>query len=146
MNTEYQIKYLGDLAEKNPCGLAWDMREAIRAGRDAIRAQQERENPKPLSLAELKERVGKPVYVVSWDVIHVEGWNIYYGPSRFDKSKHILVFSDASDKYSPEYGKTWIAYDHEPKEAGAVKDCSMCVRSKEATCTVEECAAIGKKA
>lgn len=37
MNINYQIKYLDDLAEKNPCDLAWDMREAIRAGRDALR-------------------------------------------------------------------------------------------------------------
>jgi hypothetical protein len=41
VNAEYQIKYLDDLAEKNPCDLAWDMREAIRAGRDALRAQLE---------------------------------------------------------------------------------------------------------
>ncbi len=43
MTIEYQIKYLDDLAEKNPCQLAWDMREAIRAGRDALRKQAERE-------------------------------------------------------------------------------------------------------
>lgn len=45
MTIRYQIKYLDDLAEKNKdLDIRWDMREAIRAGRDALKEKQKREN------------------------------------------------------------------------------------------------------
>ena len=82
----------------------------------ALRDQTERENPQALTLEELKKRVDKPVYVVSWDVVHTEGWKIYYGPSRYDDTKTILTFSDGTIKWLSNYGKTWAAYAREPKE------------------------------
>lgn len=81
----------------------------------ALRAQQEREDPKPLTLKELKERVGKPVFVVNLDFPRSE-WKIYKGLSRFDKTGSVLIFS-REQYWRSQYGKTWLAYAHEPREA-----------------------------
>lgn len=80
--------------------------------RSALRAQQERENPKPLTLEELRERAGKyPVFCVDIEE------DLPFGTSRewaiekvHEKLVHRYVWRfDA-------YGKTWLAYGHEPKE------------------------------
>lgn len=86
---------------------------------EALRAQQERENPKPLTLEELRERFGKPVWI---DVIgNEEREPSLYAivGNEWDEGDgidlHDLINDDGA-AYEL-YGKTWLAYDHEPKEA-----------------------------
>ena len=73
------------------------------------RAQQKREDPKPLTLEELRQMDGEPVWIV---------W-----PDGRIKSQWWIVGSlewhnmDFFDPYTPcDYGKTWLAYRHKPKE------------------------------
>ncbi len=88
--------------------------EAIRAGIAALRSQAERENPKPLTLDELKERVGKPVWCVTLcedDIEHtgVKGeWGIAYDD---------CVLTRHYDFQFCVYEKFWNAYVTEPKES-----------------------------
>ena len=69
---------------------------------DALKEKAERENPSPLTIEELWQMDGIPVWIK-------------------DKHSSGYEFSeDAADYFegrSPkEYGKTWIAYRHKPKE------------------------------
>lgn len=70
----------------------------------ALREQQERINPKPLTLDELKERVGKPVWI-EW--VNKGNRDLYSGEDGW-----AIVHSwwDLSA-----YKKTYICYVHEPK-------------------------------
>lgn len=75
----------------------------------ALEEKAERDNPKPLTLEQLNERICKPVYIVdhynaidSWFIV---GNNDWYTDGYED--------SDAVQLY----GKTWFAYDYEPKES-----------------------------
>lgn len=80
----------------------------------AIREQEERKNPKPLTLAELKTHLSKrhpheiePLYIVFNPPIPVDyapRWRDAYNLSN-------LVACNAED-----YGKTWLAYRDKPKE------------------------------
>lgn len=88
----------------------YDREAAFEIALSALREKAERENPKPLTLEELKERVEKPVYIM-WRPD--ENW-------RFAESGWVVVELDGEfiDGYSfKNYGQTWLAYDHEPKEA-----------------------------
>lgn len=48
--------------------------EACRMGADALREQQDRENPKPLTLDELRQMDGEPVWLMvesgMWGIVH----------------------------------------------------------------------------
>lgn len=66
----------------------------------ALRAQAERQNPRPLTLEQLREMDGEPVWYhhladVEW---MWEGWHIH---------RNDLVKLD-------DYGKTWLPYAHKP--------------------------------
>lgn len=77
----------------------------------ALRAQAERQNPKPLTLEELRERVGKPVWRVG---VNVKEW-IFPAAVSIVPYKQIWFFD--SDGYAHtalcEHEKY---YDHPPKE------------------------------
>ena len=85
----------------------------------ALREQAARLNPHPLTLEELRERVGKPAW------IEVKNEAEYCEPSywaivgnEWDNGEGIAL----DDAYTGDgaayylYGKTWLAYDHEPQE------------------------------
>jgi hypothetical protein len=100
-----------------------DNREFVDFVIAAFRAQQERENPKPLSLGELKEKKKGWVWIVdNCKDMPYSGWAIarndiimYLWDSEFAPVG--LARKDLSDKYyTKNYGRTWLAYDHEPKE------------------------------
>jgi len=87
----------------------------------ALRAQQERENPKPLTLEQLKERVGKTVWIIEGNQNHpaeceIHCVEIYRCDSRY---VYFFYFGCATEEglLIEHYGTTWLAYDHEPKEA-----------------------------
>ncbi len=84
--------------------------------RDAIR-----DNPHPLSLDELRERDGKPVwtYTIGSDE---GGWELVKFTTICASPWHEIIECIHMDEeqYGCEistYGKTWLAYDHKPKEA-----------------------------
>lgn len=80
---------------------------------EALRAMEERDNPKPLTLDQLKERVGKPVWFKP--VNNDEGW--WRVISRTEPLDGDAFYFTDSYCWRNAYGKTWLAYDHEPKES-----------------------------
>lgn len=93
------VRYINGEAEAyiNNCLL-----QAIRSGAAALRAQAERENPQPLTLEQLRERIGRPYYHVS----HVG-----------NKNNKWVILQKAIGEHPEDYhyGEWWLAYDHEPK-------------------------------
>ena len=104
----------------NLCGLAasnpncFPDYKAMDMAIEALKEKEARENPAPLSLSELKSKIGEPVYVVSPDntlAKPLRGW---------------CVFIDVDDECIREkaygwvgmarYGERWIAYAGKPKE------------------------------
>ncbi|MFA5378471.1 MAG: hypothetical protein WC455_22140 [Dehalococcoidia bacterium] len=95
------------------CDEAADMIEQLQSDNVTLRAQQVREDPKPLTLEELKERVGKPVWCEMQPDYYKCG---VIGEKRISEDKKRLVIGFS-------YGWEWIEdivrrgtiYDHEPK-------------------------------
>ena len=77
----------------------------------ALRERIERGNQKPLTLDELREMGGEPVYVVWPDGRIKNGWMIVGSTIWID-----LFWDDLHDERS-DYGFAWVAYRYKPKEA-----------------------------
>lgn len=97
--------------------------EAVRLSLVALREKAEREKIEPLTLDELRQMDGEPVYVSDlrspknseYCIIHA---NDKYGYG--DKYRCAQIAGCECFWYSfEEYGERWIAYRHEPKEAEA---------------------------
>ena len=76
---------------------------------DALKEKLERENPKQLTIEELKTMIGEPVWVQGPGLPQYGRWAIVedaFGTSLF------LV----NDFTCHDIGKTWEAYRHKPKE------------------------------
>lgn len=110
MTTEEAIKF----AKYAPTfAIEPEVQEFYRMCEEALRAKQERENPKPLTLDELRGMVGEPVYISDmgerfgpldgWPVIEEVGYNL-------------IVIRGGGWLTLREYGKTWLAYRNKPKE------------------------------
>lgn len=114
------IKQAIDLLElrKDLCG---SLCPTDRMALTSLREKLERDNPQSLTLDELRERDGKPVWVQN--VKHPER-------SRWELMVN-AVYSFVNQEYSfqtcwpqklvcyrrgKDYGKTWLAYDYQPKE------------------------------
>jgi hypothetical protein len=93
----------------------------IKASDIRVLMQQEQENPKPLSLEELKERVGKPVWIIEGNQNHPAECEIYCVEIYRCDSRYVYFFyfgcATEEGLLIEHYGKTWLAYDHKPKEA-----------------------------
>ena len=78
----------------------------------ALRAQQQAEANHPLTLDELRQMEGEPVYIAE----NAEYLAVVNG---FDERGMYLLSSGNLDDYGSFklYGKTWLAYRHKPKEA-----------------------------
>lgn len=77
----------------------------------ALREQEERNNPKPLTMDELRQMGGKPVYIHS-DIFSGDcGWRVV-------KATEVLYiqFTDGDYFHFTDYGMAWIAYRSKPKE------------------------------
>ena len=85
-------------------------REMFEIAAAALREKAERENHKPLTLEELRQMDGKPVYVVSASRTG-SGWVIFdcHNDDGFGMCDETWYFAKS-------YGKAWIAYRHKPKE------------------------------
>lgn len=78
----------------------------------ALRAQQEQENPKPLTLDELRKMDGEPVWLSALGEDFDDGWYIVVA---VDKNRlHCLQLY--AMLFFENYGNTWLAYRYKPKE------------------------------
>lgn len=90
---------------------------------DALREKLERENPKPLTIEELRQMDGEPVWVTDPSEPAVSVYCTIDVCTRFkedrvnDKHSEAMVPGDGFSYYQfDKYGKTWTAYRHKPKE------------------------------
>lgn len=90
--------------------------EACRLAVAALRVQQEMENPKPLTLKQLRQMNGEPVWCVS-----LKNEKSEYAILRIVEMSRTwyIAVSGASAGYGDKdtYGKTWLAYRHKPEVA-----------------------------
>ena len=97
--------------EKEECAwwISCDNNCAVTLSR-ATCAQQERENPKPLTLEELQEMDGEPVWVEFHLGLFPPVWMLVNAPEQaaYDSLHQKVDFSC--------YGDAWLAYWQKPKE------------------------------
>lgn len=84
----------------------------------ALREQEERENPNPLTLEELRQMDGEPVFLV--DLVHkseLETPNLWGGWIVFTSHNTNGFIPRSGGFFSNDgYGKTWLSYRSKPKE------------------------------
>ncbi len=127
-NRERCLKYLeGCAVGTNPESV-----EAVRLSLEALREKAEREDPKPLTLEELRQMDGEPVYLEYQLGQHTyTGWNVLKSVFLTEKGDYLkcidgklfsvvgmerVKFITEQSFATQDYGKTWIAYRHKPKE------------------------------
>jgi hypothetical protein len=94
--------------------------QALARGAVALRMKEARDNPKPLTLGELRERDGKPVWTVTNGVDGSGRWELITFTTLcacpFRQVITMTNLIDGQEDYDLDsYGKTWRAYDCEPK-------------------------------
>lgn len=75
---------------------------------EALKQASERQNPQPLTLEQLKERVGKIVYI-NKKPYYVDLNDVEEIQIRSNANRSLTILKECN------YGKTWFAYDHEWK-------------------------------
>lgn len=101
-----------------------DIEPAYDSALAAIRAEQERLNPQPLTVEEMNELNKEPVYIMHVDTIkngalwHMNGWHILTA-STFQNHGQCKWFVDNGwSELDGNYGKTWLAYRTKPEGEG----------------------------
>ncbi len=81
----------------------------------ALRAQQEAEKNEPLTLEELLEMDGEPVYCLSAARPQESKWGIVH---RCKTNAYVVGYKSGVTSYFPftPAGSSWLAYRHKPKE------------------------------
>jgi hypothetical protein len=88
--------------------------QSDRLALEALQEKFERSKNEPLTLSQLRNMNGKPVYCLS----HVDSDDSGYGIVRIERQNPcVIVPSVGYTKflYFPTYGKTWVAYPYKPK-------------------------------
>ncbi len=110
-------EWFADRAKNTPMPGAKYMFELAAA---ALREKAEREDPKPLTFVELLQMDDVPFYVRMVDPLDETEWNPHYYPAIYDNvgDVDVAIWCGSERDYLPfdEYGKTWLAYRHKPKE------------------------------
>ena len=96
-------------------------REVLGMAIDALREKQERDNPQPLTLDELREAseqnefCGAHIWIKDLDC----GWIAAAITDRTTQDGVVGIWCvDTNEVFrEKDYGKTWLAYRYEPKEA-----------------------------
>lgn len=113
MNTEEVIAYHQNQLENRNAWGDWRGAYAESVALEALREKATREFPQPLTLEELRKRHNEPVWVKDIENSLCSGWRIIY----WDRGKYFSLQGISQKGYVlDEYGKTWLAYDNEPKE------------------------------
>lgn len=107
-------------------------REAHRMAIAALREKQERENPKPLTIEELRQMDQQPVYVVPANPTETAGceWCVMWNDEACIPSYEAWAWP------IKDYGKTWTAYRHKPVDA--TKPASMADEAKQHSGLIDE--------
>lgn len=92
-------------------GIDDELQEAMQMAKVALREKAEREEPQPLTIEELKQMIGEPVWVQGPGIPEYGRWGIV--EDAFGNSLYLL-----NDFSCHDIGKTWLAYRHKPKEDG----------------------------
>lgn len=106
----------------NVLGVVERVYEANELALEALKEKAERENPAPLTIEELRQMDGEPVWVDDRNYTSYSGYCVICAPKD--------TFSDHGDRYCiaeipgcecgwhefEKYGVNWIAYRHKPKE------------------------------
>lgn len=108
MTAQDAIKFLSQYVD-NECYTP-QCQEAHQMAIVALREQEEREDPKPLTIEELKGMIGEPVWVQGPGLPQYGRWAIVE-----DAVGNSLIL--VNDFTCHDIGKTWEAYRHKPKEA-----------------------------
>ncbi|MBO5953304.1 MAG: hypothetical protein J6Q53_04190 [Oscillospiraceae bacterium] len=91
-------------------GVDDELKDAMQMAIEALREKAEREDPKPLTIEELRDMIGEPIYIVHSH--NGNEWQIFTGYNDCS------FWSMGESFYlNCRYGKGWIAYRHKPKEA-----------------------------
>ena len=116
MTTERAIDYLEQCVD----GFDPDFDEAVSLSVTALRAQQERENPKPLTLDELRQMDGEPVWLHTFSSIqkktNISQWVIL---ESIGNSNAVFLKGGCNSritKWFCNYGTTWLVYRYKPKD------------------------------
>lgn len=80
----------------------------------ALQEMQERQYPKPLTVEQLKEMIGEPVWVQPPDMPEFGRWGLVEDADVCCGDQILWLRSDFT---CHGLGKTWLAYKHKPKEA-----------------------------
>lgn len=121
VTTEQAAVWFADRAKNTPMPGARAMFEIAAA---ALREKAEREDPKPLTIEELRQMIGEPVWIVGvyftgdswqgWDIIErVDHDGICFGYSTEFAEWWSYNLRDADGTLC---GCSWCAYRHKPKE------------------------------
>ena len=113
-----------DLSNSNAGEKAQEFAEACHIAVQALHEKAERENPKPLTIDELREMNGEPVWVMVVD--HkvfadkdddFDGWGMCRKSwaRLWDKERADLIHVDYDFE---DYGKKWLAYRTKPEGSG----------------------------
>jgi hypothetical protein len=106
VTTKQAAAWFTDRAANTPMPGAREMFEIAAA---ALREKAERDDPKPLTIDELKKMIGEPVWVQGPGQPEYGRWAIV--EDAFGNSLYLL-----NDYTCHDIGKTWLAYRHKPKE------------------------------
>lgn len=109
MTTEEAIKIFESWAECN----YKQTRDAAVMAISALRAQQQAEANKPMTLDELREMECEPVWFVHGEC----GWWKILDCICVSAREEFALFDDRSSYSLADYGKTWLAYRHKPEES-----------------------------
>ena len=89
------------------CDLLYRKRkEMAEIALQALREQEDRENPAPLTIEELRQMDGQPVWIDDW-------WEDSHG---WELSMDAADYFAGERRTEKEYGGIWIAYRNKPKE------------------------------
>lgn len=109
-----EIEYFGGFSGEWARSIA--LCEALSMAAAAPREQEERENPTPLTLDELRQMAGEPVWIKLFDPDE-EFWAL-----RNDwvdtRNPEPMILLHGRWYLHDDYGKTWLAYRQKPKEDG----------------------------
>ena len=112
MTTEEAIKRIRNHMEVHRIGQCPHIYigEALTMAITALQEKAEREDPKPLTIEELRQMNGESVWIVwpdgriksQWWIVNSTDW-------------YLMEFDDPFQE--KRYGSIWVAYRHKPKEA-----------------------------
>jgi hypothetical protein len=104
-------KWWDYLAQDIPEDISKPFYAAVDFALAALREKAARDDPQPLTLEELRERVEKPIYIVRTGGWPVSEWRIIA-----DIKSNKLSFSTWDYWRLDTYGTDWLAYGYPPKE------------------------------